>query len=683
MADCLFAPINWVWESVPSWSGGAWTLPLSNLATMDTLAYARSASADPAATRFTIDLGQTRRFDTVALAWHNASANGKIRLTAAGAPPAFDHDFTSGTLPAGWTFSRPSIGTCFGPDGLLRTVAPGEPRFDHDPVTGAPRGILIEESRTNLIAHSNELSAWMTGFNATVDADHSMSLSGSTTADRATCTGSGGRLQATIALAAATTYSWSFVCKPIVGSFIAVVLINSELGNPEVHFDVSSGEIVFSNGALVNAGSQTLGDGRRRYWIGFETVSAGSFLHEIRFFAVGDSILVSDAQREIGSFPSSIIPTAGESSSRASDTLTCDTMFLDWWSPLPITVHAKVRRPHNKPSNSLGPGTFSPAFSAWNGAAHVVLHVGLSPEYGGSNTSMKAFAGYHLGAALGGDDVDEAKSVSMAASFLSGSSAMTVDNGTLTVSSDALIAASATSLFIGGSPSAGRLDGWVERVSLWTSRLADDRLVAGTTDWSDFGGVEWQSGWLDLVPTTHVPAGGYLPFGRLSVDGKLPADERDPRGATFLHVLPTVVDARAITVEVNDSANPSGFFQASMLFLAKAERPSPNIARGVSIAIVEDGTRVRSLAGGLHAHQRWRRRRVSGALASQRRERALATWFEGMRHRGTTRPLLFCLDPDAGIHADRGTVIGVLAAPAAVEHAEHDRWGWAFAIDEL
>lgn len=53
-----------------------------------------------------------------------------------------------------FSFSRASSGTRFNASGVLETVAANQPRFDCDPVTLAPKGILIEESRTNLATES-------------------------------------------------------------------------------------------------------------------------------------------------------------------------------------------------------------------------------------------------------------------------------------------------------------------------------------------------------------------------------------------------------------------------------------------------------------------------------------------------------------------------------------------------
>ena len=48
------------------------------------------------------------------------------------------------------TFTRSSVGTYVGRDGLIKTASENEPRFDHDPDTLESLGLLLEEPRTNL-----------------------------------------------------------------------------------------------------------------------------------------------------------------------------------------------------------------------------------------------------------------------------------------------------------------------------------------------------------------------------------------------------------------------------------------------------------------------------------------------------------------------------------------------------
>jgi len=64
----------------------------------------------------------------------------------------------SKTLDPRITFERASIGTYVGADGLIKTAAADEARFDHDPLTGESLGLLIEEQRTNYYTTSETMT---------------------------------------------------------------------------------------------------------------------------------------------------------------------------------------------------------------------------------------------------------------------------------------------------------------------------------------------------------------------------------------------------------------------------------------------------------------------------------------------------------------------------------------------
>ncbi len=54
------------------------------------------------------------------------------------------------------SFTWASVATVVNSQGLIEVVAPDTPRFDHDPVSGAPKGLLLEESRTSVLIRSND-----------------------------------------------------------------------------------------------------------------------------------------------------------------------------------------------------------------------------------------------------------------------------------------------------------------------------------------------------------------------------------------------------------------------------------------------------------------------------------------------------------------------------------------------
>ena len=65
------------------------------------------------------------------------------------AEPAVDFIFDGRLLDSRISFARPSTATLFDASGTLLSAAINAPRYDHDPVTLAARGLLVEEQRTN------------------------------------------------------------------------------------------------------------------------------------------------------------------------------------------------------------------------------------------------------------------------------------------------------------------------------------------------------------------------------------------------------------------------------------------------------------------------------------------------------------------------------------------------------
>ena len=81
---------------------------------------------------------------------------GGVRLTA---PPGvtFDQSFLGGSLGPGAVFTRASTGTYYDSAGVLRSAAIDAPRFDYDPVTLQLKGLLLEDTSTNIVLNSDTL----------------------------------------------------------------------------------------------------------------------------------------------------------------------------------------------------------------------------------------------------------------------------------------------------------------------------------------------------------------------------------------------------------------------------------------------------------------------------------------------------------------------------------------------
>jgi hypothetical protein len=63
----------------------------------------------------------------------------------------------SRSIPPEYSYTRNSSGTYVGSDGLIKTAAVNEPRFEFDAVTGEYKGLLVEEARTNYYTTSETM----------------------------------------------------------------------------------------------------------------------------------------------------------------------------------------------------------------------------------------------------------------------------------------------------------------------------------------------------------------------------------------------------------------------------------------------------------------------------------------------------------------------------------------------
>ncbi|MCP4789420.1 MAG: hypothetical protein GY881_04195, partial [Gammaproteobacteria bacterium] len=79
------------------------------------------------------------------------------------------------------TFTRSSVGTYVDENGIIQTAVDDQPRFDHDPATGESLGLLIEESRTNLLTYSEQFDQWDKGNNTTITPNAATAPDGSMT----------------------------------------------------------------------------------------------------------------------------------------------------------------------------------------------------------------------------------------------------------------------------------------------------------------------------------------------------------------------------------------------------------------------------------------------------------------------------------------------------------------------
>lgn len=244
---------------------------------------------------------------TILLLFLSLQACAQMTITPVmqGFTPSLVLDFTKGTLPAGLTFTRSSIATRVNAAGNIETVAADQPRFDHDPITLQARGILIEESRTNLLSNSGFTlgsdgatpTNWISrGQVSGVRVTESTAVGANyvrITSNGGTTASTDDFRQAINTLTANAQYTVSFYARRVSGS-----------GNTICAFV----------GATF---SQLLTTSWVRY--SFQATATGT-AHNLFFGGQAGAVYdVANVQLEAGSFATSYIPTTSSSVTRAAD----------------------------------------------------------------------------------------------------------------------------------------------------------------------------------------------------------------------------------------------------------------------------------------------------------------------------------------------------------------------------
>ena len=203
------------------------------------------------------------------------------------------------------TFARNSSATYTGPDGLLKTAAANEPRFDYNPLTGECKGLLIEEQRTNLLTYSNRFDAW--NKNGCYITDY-LSIDGTISKNLFISTGTDPHAFQMVSVTAGVAYTVSATFKGI----------GSSIGKDAAIWGLFAGT---ATGPTVRT-TVTLTGNSQRISATFTPTTSGTCYMRIdtpeSSAVAGDSVVVSCAQLEAGAFPTSYIPTPATFTGRAS-----------------------------------------------------------------------------------------------------------------------------------------------------------------------------------------------------------------------------------------------------------------------------------------------------------------------------------------------------------------------------
>jgi hypothetical protein len=262
-------------------------------------------------------------------------------------------------------FTRASSATARIATGKIQEVLTDEQRL-----VGNREGLLIEESRTNLVTYSEQFdnAAWDKD-DVSITADNAIAPDGMTTADLMQATASAGVVGVRGNEGIATIgqdYVFSIYGKEGSAPYL---LINPNAtafsgGGAFAGFDLSLGVVLEVGGSSLirNTYIEKAANGFFRCSLVVEADTAGALMLRSNPYSVagslvspsiGDNVHIWGAQVEEGSYPSSYIPTAGAQVTRAADD--CVRMLGDELNANEGTIYTRVKALNKPEADSVSP----------------------------------------------------------------------------------------------------------------------------------------------------------------------------------------------------------------------------------------------------------------------------------------------------------------------------------------
>jgi hypothetical protein len=224
---------------------------------------------------------------------------------------------------------------------LLRTAAINEPRLEYD-ASGNPLGLLIEEARTNLLEYSEDFTTGWGAINIVatpnIIASPDGAVSGAKLQEDSSGTGGPRVYPAYYVLTANQAQTFSCFFKAGTSNYAYVTIRHSNQNIAGAEFDLANGTVnsTQDNGNMTINGSDITSVGNGWYRCSVTATCSVSTISGLYLMGISDgtgilnggyplyaltgkNIYAWGAQVELGSFPTSYIPTSGSTVTRAVD----------------------------------------------------------------------------------------------------------------------------------------------------------------------------------------------------------------------------------------------------------------------------------------------------------------------------------------------------------------------------
>ena len=376
----------------------------------------------------------------------------------------------STTLDPKITFTRASTATYTDSAGLIASAAINAPRFDYDPVTLQPKGLLIEEQRTNLLTYSEQFdnAAWFVNGTPTITANVVVAPDGTTTADTLDVSGASNGYGVYRNVVSSGTFASSLYFKLMSGAFTLRVGLT---GN---YSEINCATLAITNTGTGVGTVTSVGNG----WYRFVSVGTISVLSASMIYNIGSNtgtLAIWGAQLEAGAFATSYIPTVAAQVTRAADNaVMTGTNFSSWFN----ATEGSFAAVFDMNAAPLGTGNKGVYCAYLNGSNNIVSYAANST---GNLADVVADGGvsqaaYTSVAVLAANTVYKDAFAYKLNDFARSLNAATVQTDT-----SGTVPAGLTEFRIGrddtGSPT---LNGHIRSITYWPRRLSNGELQAVT-----------------------------------------------------------------------------------------------------------------------------------------------------------------------------------------------------------
>jgi hypothetical protein len=360
-------------------------------------------------------------------------------------------------------------------------------RFDYDPTTLAPRGLLIEGSATNLSLRSGDFNTTVTDGTQWIASGYTAGTLSTTLPDGTTgdarrisfASGSGSFRSSTITVTASTAYTFSFWARNNGGSQARFRVWNVTAGSSIVDYTQSVNNYVSQIGGANNTSSTwvrvsvqfTTPAGCTSIWVYPSSSDSGTV-----------DLLVWGAQVELGSGASSYIPTGASTGFRAADScVMTGTNFSSWFAGATEGVlYTQFEKPRSQSGNVAH--DFAAVGSRYNTGEGLILYV--------SNSTLlpTAILWATGGAVFGGGIATAIPSVTKhALKWFAVNDVTNYSNGVVGSTGNGTGTVTPAMLTIGANSASGTaatrdwLNACVRTVKFWPVALPDSQIIALTT----------------------------------------------------------------------------------------------------------------------------------------------------------------------------------------------------------